>query len=455
MKFEGFLKIERDGAYTFHLISDDGSKLWIGDKLVVDHDGIHGAATKSAKTKLAKGLHKLVAAVFNAGGEFVFNAEVEGPGINRQPLGPLVQLKEKPDPVPVAQKDDGEHFPLQPALIAQGKELFNSLGCVQCHQLQKQQKPSSAKAIATLKADGGCLADAPQKGIPWYSLNNSQRAALNAALQAPAPANLDPNETVTRTMTAFNCYACHARDKIGGVEEDLNKFFVTTQPEMGDEARIPPSTGVGAKLTPSYLKKILDQGAHNRPYMLTRMPKFGDANVGHLAALYARIDAAPPGPKVAFKVPLKKVKTSAKHMVGPTGFGCIKCHTFAGVKAEGVQGMDLAIMTERLNKDWFHKYMLNPTKYRPGMRMPASWNEDGTSLLKKELDGRAATQIEAIWVYLTDGKKCSLHSSRPRPRSPWFPSPTRSSIATLSRGPAHMRHRRRLSRKSSPRLRCQ
>ena len=59
------------------------------------------------------------------------------------------------------------------------------------------------------------------------------------------------------------------RDKVGGVEEARNTFFETTQPEMGDEGRVPPPLdGVGAKLQPEYLKQILDKGAQDRPYML-------------------------------------------------------------------------------------------------------------------------------------------------------------------------------------------
>ena len=70
--------------------------------------------------------------------------------------------------------------------------------------------------------------------------------------------------------------------------------------------------------------------------------------------------------------------------------------------------MDLAIMTERLKKDWFHNYMVNPNKYRPGTRMPTSFPEGVSSLPTKVLDGTAETQIEAIWVYLSDGKAATL-----------------------------------------------
>ncbi|BEL03951.1 hypothetical protein Q0Z83_021420 [Actinoplanes sichuanensis] len=47
------------GTYTFRLTSDDGSKLWIGDKLVIDHDGLHGNVPKDGTVDLAAGLHPL------------------------------------------------------------------------------------------------------------------------------------------------------------------------------------------------------------------------------------------------------------------------------------------------------------------------------------------------------------------------------------------------------------
>ena len=60
---------------------------------------------------------------------------------------------------------------------------------------------------------------------------------------------------------------------------------------MGDEGRIPPLLdGVGDKLNDNWIKHVLDNGANDRPYMLTRMPKFGTANVGHLVKDFATAD---------------------------------------------------------------------------------------------------------------------------------------------------------------------
>ena len=49
-------------------------------------------------------------------------------------------------------------------------------------------------------------------------------------------------------MKAFNCYACHKHNKVGGVTPELYPYFTAIQQvEQADEFRVPPSlTGVGA-----------------------------------------------------------------------------------------------------------------------------------------------------------------------------------------------------------------
>ena len=49
---------------------------------------------------------------------------------------------------------------------------------------------------------------------------------------------------------------------------------------------------MGAKLKPEWLKSLFDRGAKDRPYMLTRMPKFDSSNVGNLVAALEQADAA-------------------------------------------------------------------------------------------------------------------------------------------------------------------
>jgi hypothetical protein len=57
--YTGRFWIEKPGLYRFALTSDDGSKLYIDDQLVVDNDGIHPVDTKSGSVDLAGGIHKI------------------------------------------------------------------------------------------------------------------------------------------------------------------------------------------------------------------------------------------------------------------------------------------------------------------------------------------------------------------------------------------------------------
>ena len=64
----GLLKIEQAGTYTFRLLSDDGSRLWLDGVVVVDHDGPHGPEPKDGTIELKAGMHRLRVLHFEAGG---------------------------------------------------------------------------------------------------------------------------------------------------------------------------------------------------------------------------------------------------------------------------------------------------------------------------------------------------------------------------------------------------
>ncbi|MBB5801063.1 hypothetical protein F4560_000831 [Saccharothrix ecbatanensis] len=53
------LNVPTAGAYTFRLTSDDGSRLYIGDKTVILHDGVHAATSVVGSIDLTAGYHPL------------------------------------------------------------------------------------------------------------------------------------------------------------------------------------------------------------------------------------------------------------------------------------------------------------------------------------------------------------------------------------------------------------
>ncbi len=76
----GFLEIQQEGVYAFRLISDDGARLWIGGRLIVDHDGTHGPTPKDGRAYLATGSHALLIRHFNAHGEAQVRLGWQPPG---------------------------------------------------------------------------------------------------------------------------------------------------------------------------------------------------------------------------------------------------------------------------------------------------------------------------------------------------------------------------------------
>jgi hypothetical protein len=67
-KFTGFVKIAAKGMYVFSTASDDGSRLLIGDTVVVDNDGCHGVQEAIGKIELDAGLHPITVLFFEKGG---------------------------------------------------------------------------------------------------------------------------------------------------------------------------------------------------------------------------------------------------------------------------------------------------------------------------------------------------------------------------------------------------
>ncbi|MCE2885409.1 MAG: M12 family metallo-peptidase [Planctomycetaceae bacterium] len=66
--FEGWLEVPADGAWTLSLESDDGSRLLVGDEVVVSNDGLHGMTERSGTIGLAAGRHAIRIEYFDRDG---------------------------------------------------------------------------------------------------------------------------------------------------------------------------------------------------------------------------------------------------------------------------------------------------------------------------------------------------------------------------------------------------
>ena len=317
LRFTSNLQIAKDGEYQFALGSDDGSRLIIDDEKVVDCDGIHPHQTVEGRKTLGVGFHEVVVEYFQGGGEATLEVEIAGQGLARQPMSGFLFLEPKvPAPSP-----DKPLFTIDAKLVEQGRTLFATVGCASCHSMTVDGKAIAseltAKPLSDLVANSGCLAEKIPGKAPRYGLTPTQRSALALGIKSQPVETT--SETVHRTLTTLNCYACHQRDKLGGVEPARDGSFDSRQKEMGDEGRLPPTlTGVGDKLRPDWLRHVLRNSADDRKqYMVTKMPKFGPNNIDPLVGMFATIDQKPDSlPKAEFLEPDYRVKAAGRHLVG-------------------------------------------------------------------------------------------------------------------------------------------
>ena len=86
LTFSGYIDIPQDGVYTFYLLSNDGSTLYLDDTLLIDNDGPHGRYEMSNKIGLLAGKHRIAVKYFQLGGGKALRVFWQGPGFDRQEI---------------------------------------------------------------------------------------------------------------------------------------------------------------------------------------------------------------------------------------------------------------------------------------------------------------------------------------------------------------------------------
>ena len=297
-----------------------------------------------------------------------------------------------------------------PSLVKAGKQYFQSLNCAACHSLMGIDAAPRRGSLRSADLSRGCLSKDSNES-PKFFLSAEQLTAISASLREEPREDSD-QVLMAKTLTSMRCTSCHVRDDYGGVHEAHSPYFKGSELNLGDDGRIPPPlTLMGAKLQPNWLKKVLFDGESVRSYMSTRMPQYGEDNLKHVPALFARLDVLD-GPEMKIPSPEsqnekerereKILRAAGRELLGDKGANCVACHQFNAKAANVNQGIDLLTSYERLQPAWFYKYLLNPGAFRPRTVMPTAW-PDGKSNFKAVLDGDTHQQIEAIWYYLSLG----------------------------------------------------
>lgn len=93
--YSGLINIKEEGNYTFYVASNDGTKLFVNNKLIVENDGPHGAGEeKIGEIRLTIGMHPIRLNYFQAGGGLFLKASYSGPGVEKCEIPALVLMQQ-------------------------------------------------------------------------------------------------------------------------------------------------------------------------------------------------------------------------------------------------------------------------------------------------------------------------------------------------------------------------
>jgi cytochrome c2 len=313
-----------------------------------------------------------------------------------------LSLKEASDLAAYLEKDVVEGGSIQiEDRVSEGRKNFQKFNCNACHEVEDAQS-RMGPALAAMNFAKGCLSEKPESA-PNFDLNEGQRTALRLAFKKPV--KFSPADEVKMRLTQLNCIACHERDDFGGVSQERDAFFGSTEEALGNESRIPPPlTLIGAKLRPGWLRKVLYDRERVRPYMTTRMPHYGDAALTGLPELFGEVDKIE---EVILAEPTRETRPMVSNgghlLLGDKGLNCIACHNYNGKESPGMKGLDLTTSFQRLEPSWFYRFMKNPGEHRAGIIMPNYW-PGGKAVQPDILGGDPHAQLEALWYQFSLGR---------------------------------------------------
>lgn len=303
-----------------------------------------------------------------------------------------------------------------------GRQLFEQLGCRQCHaaQVPVADAPISGP-LAGADLSRGCVSGdfstaGPGASIrPRYSITDQQIAALSAYLNAPLPptasATLFPasaNE-LPGLFDRLRCAACHDRDGVRSARPDI----LIDEGEQGLAPELLPDlTHAGEKLHVPWMASLLrgDLPYKSRPWLKARMPAYPAYSKVLSQALAARHAALPaPNQLVTDATDGEAVLqtiAAGRELTLKDGLDCRQCHGLgaetptADKDAKLALGVNFSHVSERVRKPFYDRWMIDPLRIDPLTKMPKFAFDGEHTKAHQILDGVAREQFEAIWRYL-------------------------------------------------------
>ncbi|MFO0980265.1 MAG: hypothetical protein U1E76_00740 [Planctomycetota bacterium] len=289
-----------------------------------------------------------------------------------------------------------------PGDAVRGRALAARAGCASCHTIDVANRASSPRLDLLHDWSRGCLSDdvAGRGTAPDFALDGEDREALRAFCRGGFESleRHDAAEFAERAMHELRCLNCHSRDQHH------------TEWHGGEPTgNGPPNlTWAGEKLQASFVENILagTLDFKPRPWLAARMPSFA-APAAAIARGLSCMHGCSPEP-VAASAPDAALAAIGKRLVSNKGgFSCTSCHAVGAQPALQVfeaEGINLMYSAERLRRDFFLRWIMNPMRIEPASRMPTYADDKGKTAFVEVLAGDAQRQFEAIWEFLQGGR---------------------------------------------------
>ncbi len=308
------------------------------------------------------------------------------------------------------QKIDIAETHVSDSLVKRGQKLFVELNCINCHQMKGLKPLNNFTPLNKLSFTKiNCVSNSV-KALPQFHLDNTQIESLKVTLtdlkKNKNKEKLSHQAQLDFRILKLNCYACHEREKQGGIGRNKKRFFETIgHVDIGDEGRFPPElTGLGQKMHLGLMKNVLEGKSEIRPFMTIRMPRYPAKETTPLPELFSKADQYQKITEATVFGDQKGLATEGRKLINN---GCIQCHQLLDEKLPSVVGVDLAGMSKRVHPEWFRDFLLDPASLKTRTRMPTFF-PDGKSSNPDILDGKVDRQIAAIWAYLKEIDKHPL-----------------------------------------------
>lgn len=298
-----------------------------------------------------------------------------------------------------------EEYVLNESFAQQGREIYRESGCANCHEQKENENKIKLNFDDTL----GCLDGlATQSQRPAYFLSERDQKSLVDFYTHVKSSHSDTTQALL--VRQNNCFQCHARHEQPGIAESLEQI-VKRVPELDRlrPALVPPSlNGVGDKLHDQALKVAIEQkDAGRRPWLEVRMPQFGfgEEKLKELIGWFVEKDRVNDAyitlhhASVESKPTQDELHQAGSRLVTTDGFGCTSCHQVGSVippKAPlNAKGPDLTLLSSRIRKVWFSRWVSNPARMVPRMEMPSV-----QLAVRGVLDNHLPHQLDAVWETL-------------------------------------------------------